>query len=141
MRKQADNNVVFNAQGNVSVTGCRNCPFLTPDMGEHCVLRPEINLNDLYQQPKDFLPSACPLRPGGLEVILDFNRDEELAAGRRFAEFPTHGLTTIVVPGPRYPPNVCEKGPKGKTIECLYDEDAETGNGQSDFCVRCHAPR
>ena len=84
----AENNVVFDAFGSVCVDSCENCPFLTPHMGEHCVLRPSIDMKPLYQE-KGFLPKECPLRPGGLEVILDCNRDEELAAGRRYPSLPT----------------------------------------------------
>lgn len=56
-------------------------------MGEHCVLRPEIDMTPLWKQP-DYLPERCPLRPGGLEVRLDFNRKEMLESGDRFRECP-----------------------------------------------------
>ena len=84
---QADNNVVFDERGDACVTCCENCPFLTPHMGEHCVLRPEIDMQPLYKD-RGYLPEACPLRPGDLEVRLDFNRDELLAQGKRFKHYP-----------------------------------------------------
>lgn len=87
---QADNNVVFDERGDVCVNSCRNCPFLSPHLGEHCVLRPEIDMSPLYTVSA-YLPDGCPLRPGGLEVHLDFNRDELLEDGKRFPEFPFKG--------------------------------------------------
>ena len=85
---QADGNVVFDARGDVCVSSCTNCPFLTDHMGPHCVLKPEIDMAPIWKRP-DHLPEQCRLRPGGLEVRLDFNRKEMLEAGDRFHEYPT----------------------------------------------------
>jgi len=52
---------------------------------------------------------------------------------------PTPTVTVPASSPPRPCPALADGPNHGKP--CLYDEDAETGDGQSDYCVRCHEPR
>ena len=49
-------------------------------------------------------------------------------------------VQVIMLPAPR-PIGMCNAKWLRKKVPHLYDDDAESGNGESDFCVRCHEAR